>query len=171
MPDEISFPGTCDLYDKFLDAARVLEPVFSDFGGRKRFHGEVATIKCFEDNSRIKELVAKAGRGKVLVVDGGGSMRCAVLGDLVAGEALKNGWEGVVVFGCVRDSAALADLDIGVKALGLNPRKSVRRDEGSTDLRLSFAGIHVDPGDVLVADEDGMIVLTPEQADTAQGTP
>jgi regulator of ribonuclease activity A len=98
-------------------------------------------------------------------------MRCAVLGDLVAGEALKNGWEGVVVFGCVRDSAALAALDIGVKALGLNPRKSVRRDEGSTDLRLSFAGIHVDPGDVLVADEDGMIVLTPEQADTAQGTP
>jgi regulator of ribonuclease activity A len=171
MPDETSFPGTCDLYDQFLDAARVPQPVFSDFGGRKRFHGEVATIKCFEDNSRIKELVATAGRGKVLVVDGGGSMRCAVLGDLVAGEALKNGWEGVVVFGCVRDSAALAALDIGIKALGLNPRKSVRRGEGSTDLSLSFAGIHVDPGDVLVADEDGMIVLTPEQADTAQGTP
>ena len=170
MPDEISFPSTCDLYDRFLDAARVPEPVFSDFGGRKRFHGRVATIKCFEDNSRIKELVATAGRGKVLVVDGGGSMRCAVLGDLVAGEALKNGWEGVVVFGCVRDSAALVALDIGIKALGLNPRKSVRRGEGSADLGLNFAGVHIDPGDVLAADEDGLIILTPEQADTAQGT-
>ena len=168
MPDEISFPSTCDLYDRFLDDARVPEPVFRNFGGRKRFHGRVATIKCFEDNSRIKELVATAGRGKVLVVDGGGSMRCAVLGDLVAGEALKNGWEGLVVFGCVRDSAALAALDIGVKALGLNPRKSVRRGEGSADLRLNFAGAHIDPGDVLVADEDGMIILTPEQADTVR---
>lgn len=170
MPDEISFPSTCDLYDQFLETARTLDPGFSDFGGRKRFHGRVATIKCFEDNSRIKECVATAGRGKVLVVDGGGSMRCAVLGDLVAGEALKNGWEGVVVFGCVRDSAALAELDIGVKALGLNPRKSVRRGEGSTDLTLNFAGIHIHPGDMLVADEDGMIILTSEQADAVRGS-
>jgi regulator of ribonuclease activity A len=159
-----AFRSTCDLYDEFLDAARVPDPVFRDYGGREQFRGEIVTVKCFEDNSRIKEMVAMDGAGKVLVVDAGGSMRCAVLGDLVAGEAAKNGWEGIVVYGCVRDSAALAGMDIGVKALGTTPRKSVRRGEGSTHLRIAFAGTHFDDGDVLVADRDGIIVLTAEQA-------
>ncbi|MEM8573913.1 MAG: ribonuclease E activity regulator RraA [Pseudomonadota bacterium] len=164
MTDDTSLRSTCDLYDKYLDEVRVPEPVFDDFGGRIRFRGTAETVKCFEDNSRIKDLVATGGRGKVLVVDAGGSVRCAVLGDFVAGEALKNGWEGIVVYGCVRDSAALAELGIGIKALGLNPRKSVRRGEGNTGLRISFVGIYVDPGDVIVADEDGIVVLTADQA-------
>lgn len=163
MIDDAAFTSTCDLYDQFLDEARTPLPLFKDFGGRKRFRGEIVTVKCFEDNSRIKELLAAPGAGKVLVVDAGGSDRCAVLGDQIANDAVKNGWEGVVVFGYVRDSRALAALDIGVKALGLTPRKSVRRGEGSVNLRVSFAGVHFDPGDILVADEDGVIVLTKEQ--------
>lgn len=164
MTDDASLQTTCNLYDRFLDEARTPLPLFKDFGGRKRFRGEVVTVKCFEDNSRIKEQLAAPGKGKVLVVDAGGSDRCAVLGDLIAGDAVKNGWEGLVVFGYVRDSRALAALDIGVKALGVTPRKSVRRGEGSVNLRVSFAGVSFDAGDILVADEDGMIVLTKEQA-------
>ncbi|MEG6508646.1 ribonuclease E activity regulator RraA [Methyloligella sp. 2.7D] len=156
--------STCDLYDQFLDEARVPSPIFRDFGGKRRFGGTVATVKCFEDNSRIKEQVATDGTGKVLVVDAGGSLRCAVLGDLVAGEAAKNGWEGIIVLGGVRDSAALAEIDIGIKALGTNPRKSVRRGEGSVALRIDIAGASVEDGDVVVCDEDGIIVLTEAQA-------
>ena len=130
----------------------------------KRFRGEVVTIKCFEDNSRVKERLSTPGKGKVLVIDAGGSARCAVLGDVIAVEAVKNRWEGVLVFGYVRDSRALATLDIGVKALGVTPRKSVRRGEGSVNIRISFAGVHFDVGDILIADEDGVIVLTKAQA-------
>jgi len=164
MTGDASFKTTCDLYDRFLEDARTPLPVLKDFGGRRRFRGEVVTVKCFEDNSRIKEQLATPGKGKVLVVDAGGSDRCAVLGDLIAGDAAKNGWEGVVVFGYVRDRSALAALDVGVKAIGVTPRKSVRRGEGSVNIRVSFGGVHFDPGDVLVADEDGVIVLTSSQA-------
>lgn len=164
MNDFTLFDSTCDLYDRFLDEARTLAPLFRDFGGRKRFHGIVVTVKCFEDNSRIKELLATDGRGKVLAVDAGGSARCAVLGDMIAKDAVRNGWEGVIVHGYVRGSAALAELDIGVKALGVTPRKSVRRGEGVAHPRISFAGVHLDEGDMLYADEDGVIVLTREQA-------
>jgi regulator of ribonuclease activity A len=144
-----------------LDGA---SPLFHDYGARKRFRGVVTTVKCFEDNSRVKELLAEDGRGKVLVVDAGGSSRCAILGDMIAEDAVRNGWEGIVVYGYVRDSVALSRLDIGVKALGVVPRKSVRRGEGAAHLRVSFAGVHFDDGDMLFSDEDGVIVLTREQA-------
>lgn len=109
--------STCDLSDRFADEARVLPPMFRDFGGRRRFTGAAITVKCFEDNSRVKELLGTAGHGRVLVVDGGGSTRCALLGDMIGKDAVDNGWEGVVVYGSVRDAALLATLNLGVKAL------------------------------------------------------
>jgi len=156
--------STSDLYDRFADTARVLPPVFQDFGGRLEFSGEVVTLKCFEDNSRLKELAATAGKGKVLAVDGGGSMRCALLGDKIAEEAVANGWEGVVIFGCVRDRAALRRLPLGVRALGATPRKSVRLGEGQIQIPVTIAGVRCAPGDVLFADEDGVLILDGAQA-------
>ena len=153
--------STCDLYDSFGTRARVLPPLFQDFGGRPRFDGVIATVRCHEDNSRIKEVLATPGRGKVLVVDGGGSQRCALMGDLIAKSAVDNGWEGVVIYGCIRDRVALRDLALGIKALAAIPRKSERRGEGQTQLPIEIAGVACRPGDRLVADEDGVIILDP----------
>jgi regulator of ribonuclease activity A len=150
---------TSDLYDQFGEQLRVLPPVFQDFGGRARFSGEVVTVHCFEDNSRIKELLSTPGAGKVLLVDGGGSLRCALLGDLIAGAGVSNGWEGVVIHGCVRDRVALKALDLGVRALGATPRKSVRRGEGQTQIAVDIGGVPCNPGDRLIADEDGIVLL------------
>lgn len=157
------FESTCDLYDRFEATARVADPVFRDFGKRHRFSGEIVTVKCFEDNSRVKELLGKPGKGKVLVVDGGGSLRAALMGDLIAKSAVDNGWEGVVIHGCVRDAAVLASLDLGIKALAAIPRKTVRNGEGQTDLAVTIAGIRVTPGDRLFADADGVLVLDPAE--------
>jgi len=150
---------TTDLYDRFGESARVLPPVFVDFGGRVSFSGRVVTVKCFEDNSRIKEFAAAPGRGRVMLVDGGGSLRCALLGDLIAADAVKNGWEGIVIHGCVRDRAALRELPIGIKALAATPRKSVRRNEGQTGLEIVIGGVSCREGDLLHADEDGVLLL------------
>ncbi len=157
--------STCDLYDRFETTARVADPVFRDFGARRAFSGEAVTIKCFEDNSRVKEALATPGKGKVLVVDGGGSLRVALMGDLIAADAVANQWEGVVIHGCVRDAAVLAGLDLGIKALAATPRKSVRKGEGQTGLPVSIAGIRVNPGDRLFADADGVLVLDPADAE------
>jgi regulator of ribonuclease activity A len=153
--------STCDLYDSLGTRARVLPPLFQDFGGRPRFGGVIVTVRCFEDNSRVKEVLATAGRGKVLVVDGGGSQRCALMGDLIARSAVDNGWEGVVIYGCIRDRVALRDLALGIKALAAIPRKSERRGEGQIQLPVEIAGVACRPGDRLVADEDGVIILEP----------
>ncbi len=160
----MTFVPTCDLFDRFKDAARFVLPGFRDFGGVKRFSGPVVTVKCFEDNSRVKELLATPGAGKVLVVDGAGSLRCALMGDLIAASAVRNGWAGVVIWGCVRDVAELATLDLGIKALAAIPRASTRRDQGLVDVPLELPGAAVDPGDILFADEDGIVLLTGEQA-------
>ncbi|WP_353860310.1 ribonuclease E activity regulator RraA [Azospirillum formosense] len=157
------FDSTCDLYDRFEKTARVADPVFRDFGGRCKFSGAAVTVKCFEDNSRVKETLGTPGRGKVLVVDGGGSLRAALMGDLIAKDAVKNGWEGVVIHGCVRDAAVLATLDLGIKALAAIPRKTVRNGEGQTGLPVTLAGIRINPGDRVFADEDGVLVLAPEE--------
>jgi regulator of ribonuclease activity A len=151
--------STCDLYDTLGSSVRVLPPLFQDFGGRSRFDGVVVTVRCFEDNSRVKEVLATPGRGKVLVVDGGGSQRCALMGDLIAKSAVDNGWEGVVIYGCIRDRVALRELALGVKALAAIPRKSERRGEGQLQLPIEIAGVACRPGDRLVADEDGVILL------------
>ncbi len=149
---------TADLYDQHEDSLRVCAPLFRDFGGLRRFSGPIATVKCFEDNSQVKAVLAEPGAGKVLVVDAGGSMRCAMLGDMIAASAVQNGWQGVVMFGCIRDSADIAGMTLGVKALATNPRKSQKRGEGQRDIPVSFADIRFQPGDFLYADEDGIVV-------------
>lgn len=149
---------TADLYDQLEDRLRVCAPLFADFGGVRRFAGPVSTVKCFEDNSVVKAALAEPGDAKVLVVDAGGSTRCAMLGDMLAASAVQNGWRGVVMFGCIRDSADIAAMTLGVKALGTNPRKSEKRGEGQRDIPVSFGDITFRPGDFLYADEDGIVV-------------
>lgn len=150
--------STADLYDQFEEQLLVCAPIFSDFGGRDAFSGPAATVKCFEDNSRIKEALAEPGEGRVLVVDAGGSARCAMLGDLIAESAVANGWAGVVIDGCVRDVDRLAELDLGVKALAAIPRRSTRRGEGQRDLVIALAGVLVQPGDRVYCDADGVVI-------------
>lgn len=157
---------TCDLLDANPDSQVCLPNIesksFYSFGGKDKFCGEIVTVKCFEDNSRVKALLNSDGKdangeGKVLVVDGGGSMRCALLGDMIAQSAIDNGWAGVVVYGCVRDVDDMAQMDIGVMALGCIPRKSTRRDEGQTDIEISFGDLTLNSGMFLYADNNGMI--------------
>ncbi|HEY4366548.1 MAG TPA: ribonuclease E activity regulator RraA [Steroidobacteraceae bacterium] len=149
---------TADLCDQFSDELQVCEPLFRSFGEHLRFGGPIATIKCFEDNSRVRDLVAERGDGRVLVVDAGGSMRRGVLGDQLAQKAVDNGWAGFVIFGCVRDSAAIAQMPIGVRALGTLPMKTDKRGEGQRDLTVQFAGVTFRPGAWVYADEDGIVV-------------
>jgi regulator of ribonuclease activity A len=134
--------------------------MFKNFGGRSSFGGQVVTVKCFEDNSRVKELLATEGAGKVLVVDGGGSLRCALLGDLIGASAVKYGWEGVIVYGAVRDIDALAQLDLGVQALSPMPLKSVRKGVGDVGLTLEIGGVMIANGEYIYADNNGVIVST-----------
>jgi regulator of ribonuclease activity A len=151
-------PKTADLYDLHGERLRVCDPIFRDFGGRLGFFGEAATVKCFEDNSQVKAALAEPGLGRVLAIDGGGSPRCAIVGDLIAAGAVANGWAGLVVYGCVRDTEELARLDLGIKALAANPRKGVRRGEGQRDCPVTFAGVRIAPGDWVYADPDGILV-------------
>lgn len=149
---------TCDLCDDHPDNVSVCEPMFASFGGREAFGGEIVTVKCHEDNSRVKELLATPGQGKVLVVDGGGSLRCALMGDLIGESAVQNGWEGVVIYGCVRDVDALGTLDLGVHAVAAIPLKSVRKGVGETNLPVTFGGVTFRPGHFVYADNNGVIV-------------
>lgn len=149
---------TPDLCDDFPDLVEVLEPIFSNLGGRASFGGQVVTIKCFEDNSLVKEEVEKDGQGKVLVVDAGGSFRCAMLGDQLANKAVANGWEGIVMYGCIRDVDVINELDLGVQALGTHPKKSEKRGVGEYQIPVSFAGVTLVPGDYIYADNNGIIV-------------
>ena len=150
--------STADLLDEHGDAALVCLVQFRSYGAAS-FSGAIATVQCDEDNVLVREQASAAGDGRVLVVDGGGSMRCALLGDNIAKLALDNGWAGVVVNGCVRDTVALDELGLGVKALGSNPRPSRKGGAGETGVAVSFGGITFDPGRRLVADHDGVIVL------------
>lgn len=149
---------TADLYDQHGDTLRVCEPIFRDFGGMSRFHGPIVTVKCFEDNSLVKSTLAEPGAGRVLVVDAGGSRRCAMLGDLIAASAVEQGWAGVVLFGCVRDTVEIGAMPLGIKALASIPRKSERRGEGQRDIPVTFAGVRFAPGDHIYCDEDGLLV-------------
>lgn len=151
-----------DICDDFQPDLQVLDPLFNAYGGRRKFCGEAVTIKCFEDNSLVKETLKKDGTGKVLVVDGGASFRCALLGDMLAAMAADNGWRGVLVNGCVRDVEILKTIDIGVSALNCHPLKSHKRNEGQFNVRLRFAGVSFEPGAYLYADENGIIVANSE---------
>lgn len=150
--------ATADLCDAHEDIVRVLALPWLDLGGRAAFHGRVSTIKACEDNSRVREAVAEPGTGRVLVVDGGGSLARAMLGDQLAAKAVQNGWEGLVIVGAIRDSAPIATMGLGVKALGRCPRKTDKRGEGLREVTLEIAGVRVAPGFWLYADADGVIV-------------
>lgn len=147
-----------DLCDDFMEEVSVLEPLFSDFGGKPQFSGEIVTIKCFEDNSLVRDTVKSEGRGRVLVVDGGGSLRHALLGDLLAASAVENGWQGLLINGCVRDVEILETIDLGVKALNCYPVKTEKRGEGQLNVNVAFAGARIRPGDYLYADRNGILI-------------
>jgi regulator of ribonuclease activity A len=151
--------STCDLLDELGDKAQVLSGDWRSLGGLSAFEGIAVTVKCHEDNSRIKEFSQQPGHGKVLVVDAGGSRRCALVGDVIAADLLKQGWVGVVVDGCVRDSAMLATLGLGVMARAVVPRKSERKGEGQRDIVISIGSAQIAPGDRIVADADGVVVV------------
>ena len=154
--------STPDICDEHSGQLQILEPLFTEFGGRDKFSGEVTTVKCFEDNSFVKQTLAKDGHGKVLVVDGGGSLRCALLGDLLGAMAAENGWRGILINGCVRDVEILKTIDIGVSALNCHPVKSNKRNEGQLNVSLYFAGVNIVPGQYLYADENGIILAKKE---------
>jgi regulator of ribonuclease activity A len=149
---------TSDLFDAHSNAVSCATQ-FRQFGGVRSFSGRIATVRCFEDNVLLRVCVSEAGDDRVVVVDGGGSFACALLGDNIAEIAVGNGWAGLVVNGCVRDVVALAELPIGIKALGTNPRPSGKGGAGEIDVPVSFGGVEFPPGAMLHADDDGVIVL------------
>ena len=150
--------ATTDLCDAYGDAVIVCEPLFRDFGGRPAFHGPIVTVRTFEDNTLFRHLLDTPGDGRVIVVDGGGSMRCALMGGMLARRAADNGWAGILINGCVRDSAEIAPCAVGVKALGLHPRRSNKDGVGAVDVPVKFAGVTFVPGMIVYADRDGVVV-------------
>ena len=148
---------TPDLFDAYPDV-NVVEPMFGNFGGRDSFGGQIVTVKCFEDNSVVKEQVDQDGRGKVMVVDGGGSLRRALLGDMLAEKAAKNGWEGIIVYGCIRDVDVIGQTDLGVQALATHPMKTDKRGIGDLNVPVTFGGVTFKPGEYVYADNNGIIV-------------
>jgi regulator of ribonuclease activity A len=151
--------ATADLVDAYGPELRVCDIQFRQFGGLRIFSGPVRTVSCHEDNGLLRDLLRTPGSGGVLVVDGGGSLRTALVGDLIAGAAQANGWAGLVVHGAVRDSAALCRLDLGIKALGTIPRKSGKTGAGGVDVPVTFGHVTFQPGDMLHADDDGIVLL------------
>ena len=150
--------ATADLYDDHEEKLQIATPMFNDYGGNLKFCGPASTVKVSEDNSLVRAALEEPGEGRVLVVDGGASLKCALLGDMLAELGEKNGWAGIIVYGCIRDSADIANIAIGVKALNTNPRKSVKKGLGERDVSVSFADVIISPGDYIYADEDGFVV-------------
>ena len=153
---------TADLCDKYSKELVVLEQKFKSYGKKNFFSGEISTIKCFNDNSKIRELVNTNGCNKVLVVDGNASKDCALLGDLLAETAFKNNWSGIIINGCIRDSDIIANIDIGVFALSTIPIKSIKKDTGEINTNISIMNTVFIPGDYLYADFDGIIISKKE---------
>jgi regulator of ribonuclease activity A len=149
---------TEDLCDEFEQSVRVAEPLLRDYGGSTSFYGSLITVKVFEDNVLVREALETDGQGRVLVVDGGGSTRCALLGDRLAQLAHENGWAGIVVDGCIRDSDEISRIPVGVKARHAVPKKSTKRGIGERNVPVRFAGLTFTPGHYLYADQDGIVV-------------
>lgn len=147
-----------DLCDEFPELVRVATPMFSNYGGRISFGGKIVTVKCYEDNSLVAQQVELPGEGKVLVVDGGGSIRCGLLGDNLALKAANNKWEGIVVYGCIRDVDIIASIDLGVQAIGSHPMKSVKRNIGLLGEQLHFANVIFIPSEYIYCDNNGVLV-------------
>ena len=149
---------TTDLYDDYEATCRTCSVQFRDFGGRRQFFGQVRTVDCFQDNVLFRDLLGQPGHGGVIVVEGQGSTACALMGDMLADRAHENGWSGVIIHGAVRDSAEIAQIELGVKALGVNPAKSEKNGVGRVDVPVTFGGITINPGDWVYCDEDGILV-------------
>jgi regulator of ribonuclease activity A len=150
--------ATTDLCDAHGDTVRVVAPLFRDFGGARHFAGRIATVKVHEDNVLVRAAFEEKGEGRVLVIDGGGSLRVALVGDQLAAIAANNGWAGIVVNGCIRDSEAISAIALGVKAIATCPRKSAKRGWGERDVPVTFGGVTFTPGEWLCADADGIVV-------------
>ena len=151
---------TADLCDEYSDILEIAEPLFVDFGAKPSFYGRISTVKCFEDNSLVRSTLETEGKGRVLVVDGGGSRRCALMGDQLAVLAERNNWAGAIINGCIRDSADIATIGIGLKALATHPLKSNKRGAGDRDVIVRFAGVTFIPGYTVYADSDGILVAS-----------
>ena len=151
---DIVTPDICDDYPE----VQVVEPGFQNFGGVDAFGGEVVTVKCFEDNSVVKEQVGKPGNGCVMVVDGGGSKRAALLGDMLAEKAAENGWAGLIIYGCIRDVDVIRKTELGVQALGTHPRKTDKKGIGDLNVPVTFGGVTFKPGQYVYADNNGIVV-------------
>ncbi|GAB3624913.1 ribonuclease E activity regulator RraA [Mariniluteicoccus endophyticus] len=158
VTDETEIPATADLVDEIGDGVRSCDLQLRDLGGRTAFAGRIVTIRCHQDNALVKEVCATPGEGRVLVIDGGGSLHTALMGDLIAESARSNGWAGAVINGAIRDSAVIGQMQFGLKALGTNPRKSGKTGAGERDVVVSFGGIDFVPGEMLYADGDGIVV-------------
>lgn len=149
---------TADLWDAFENQVQVADPIFTDFGGLDAFHGRAVCVRVFEDNVLVKQTLKQDGTGSILVVDGGGSLACALVGDLLAQLAIDNRWNGLIICGAIRDSKEIAQMDIGLKALNTCPRKSAKKGKGSVGEPLDIAGVSIRPGDYIYADTDGILV-------------
>ena len=149
---------TADIADDHRDKLRVPFNLFLHFGLKPAFEGVITTVKVFEDNVLVKKTLEENGEGRVLVVDGGGSERVALLGDNVAALAEKNEWEGILIYGCIRDSADIDQMHVAIRALGTHPFKSIKKGEGDVNIPVTFAGITFNPGEYMYADEDGILV-------------
>ena len=149
---------TADLCDDHSDDLIILNQQFNSYGKVDSFYGQISTVKCFNDNSKVREAVNSEGSRKVLVVDGNASTDCALLGDMLAEAAVKNNWSGIIVNGCIRDSDVIANIDLGVFALSTIPLKSVKKNIGDRDVLVNFMGIDFNPGDYIYADLDGIII-------------
>ncbi|MDC1447848.1 ribonuclease E activity regulator RraA [Candidatus Thioglobus sp.] len=150
--------STCDISDKLHPNVQYLEPIYKSYGLKKSFSGRIVTVKCFEDNSLVEQALNTHGKGSVLVIDAGGSMNCAMLGDKRASDAIRNGWEGIIIYGLIRDSVAINLMPIGIRALGVCPLKSVKKGIGKRNINVSFSNVKFNPNEYIYVDEDGVIV-------------
>jgi regulator of ribonuclease activity A len=152
---------TAGLVDEIGPDVRSCDLQFTQYGGRSQFAGPITTVRCFEDNALLKSVLSEPGNGGVLVIDGDGSLHAALVGDVIAGLGLDDGWAGLIINGAVRDAAILRTLDIGIKALGTNPRKSTKTGEGLRDVAVEFGGVMFVPGHHVYSDDDGIVVVAP----------
>lgn len=159
---EITFVATADLVDEIGEEVRSCDLQFTQFGGRREFVGRVTTVRCLQDNALLKQVLGEPGNGGVLVVDGAGSVHTALVGDVIAELGRSNGWSGIIVNGAVRDSTLLAGIDIGIKALGTNPRKSTKTGAGERDVPVELGGLTFNPGDLAYSDDDGIVLVAAE---------
>jgi regulator of ribonuclease activity A len=157
-PSHSVIPATADLCDAYAGSLQIVRPGFRCYGGQKRFGGRIRTVQVYEDNVLVRHQLEQTVQDAVLVIDGGGSLGCALVGDILAGLAVTNGWRGILVNGCIRDAAAIAGLSVGIRALGTHPMKSGKTGAGQVNAAVSFAGVTFRPDDYLYADEDGIVV-------------